>query len=133
MSQDWDKIAAIENAIKEKYGQEAIHNPKANWDNEKEQDYIRQVKECFEENKAKHVHKETIQEDGFLIKKKLITTKTNRVCPVIRCGRYSFSLKDDVYMNKYGCCYECYIRHVDGREESWKIKRKEMTNCNDET
>ena len=33
---DVNEIAAIEKAISEKYGSEAIQNPKANWDEEKE-------------------------------------------------------------------------------------------------
>ena len=30
---DWDKLAAFEKAIRQKYGEEAIQNPKANWKN----------------------------------------------------------------------------------------------------
>ena len=35
MSKNFDKIAAIEKAIKEKYGEQAIANPKSNWDESK--------------------------------------------------------------------------------------------------
>ena len=35
MSQDLNKIAKIEQAIKEKYGDEAIQNPKKNWNQER--------------------------------------------------------------------------------------------------
>ena len=38
-------------------------------------------------------------------------------CPV--CGKYSFQLKDDLYMNKFDCCYECFIQYIQGREERW--------------
>lgn len=130
---DWDKIAAIEKAVKEKYGDNAIHNPKANWDEEKEKQYIEQVKECAEIIKQKSETQETIQENGFLLKKKLITTKTSRVCPVRDCSRYSFSLKDDVYMNKFDCCYECYIKFVEGREDLWRERKKVMLNGNYKT
>ena len=71
MTVDWDYIAGVEAAIKEKYGDQAIHNPKANWDQEKEQKYIEQVKERAEILKQKQEKQETIQENGFLIKKKL--------------------------------------------------------------
>ena len=63
---DWDKIAAVEKAVKEKYGENAIHNPKANWDEEKEKQYIEQVKECAEIAKQKAETQETIEENGFL-------------------------------------------------------------------
>lgn len=127
---DWDKIAAVERAVKEKYGDNAINNPKANWNEEKEKDYIEQVKECAKTFTEKAQNQETIQETGFLIKKKLITTKTSRVCPVKDCKRYSFSLKDDVYMNKFDCCYECFIKYVEGREELWQERKKVMLNGN---
>ena len=123
---DWDKIAAVEKAVKEKYGDQSIHNPKANWDEEKEKQYIEQVKECAQIIKQKSETQETIQENGFLVKKKLFTTKTSRVCPVKDCNRYSFSLKDDVYMNKFDCCYECFIKYVEGREDLWRERKKVM-------
>ena len=130
---DWDKIAAIERAVKEKYGENAIHNPKANWNEEKEKNYIEQIKKQSIEDSNKIEKLETIQENGFLIKKKLFTTKTSRVCPVKDCKRYSFSLKDDVYMNKFDCCYECYIKFVEGREELWQERKKVMLDGNYKT
>ena len=125
---DWDKIAAVERAVKEKYGDNAIHNPKANWNEEKEADYIKQVKEQAKINSQKLENQQTIEENGFLLKKKLFTTKTSRVCPVKDCKQYSFSLKDDVYMNKYDCCYQCFIKCVEGREELWQERKKVMLN-----
>ena len=35
MSKNYDQIAAVEKAISEKYGDEAIQNPRANWNEEK--------------------------------------------------------------------------------------------------
>ena len=40
---DWDTLAAFEKAIAEKYGAEAIQNPKANWDETKEEEYLEPV------------------------------------------------------------------------------------------
>ncbi len=131
MSNDWDKIAAIEKAVKEKYGEAAIHNPKANWNEEKEKDYIQQVKERAEKIAEKQTNQEIVQENGFLLRKKLFTTKTVRVCPIKTCKRYSFSIKDDVYMSKFECCYECYIKFVEGREELWQERKKVMTDGSD--
>ena len=130
---DWDKIAAIERAVKEKYGDSAIHNPKANWNEEKEKDYIEQVKEQAKIISEKSQNEQTIEENGFLVKKKLFTTKTSRICPVKDCKHYSFSLKDDVYMNKFDCCYECYIKFVEGREELWQERKKVMLDGNYKT
>ena len=40
-----NQIAAVEKAIAEKYGAEAIANPRADWDEEKEKEYLSQMKE----------------------------------------------------------------------------------------
>jgi len=39
---DLNKIAAVEKAIAEKYGHEAVINPRANWDEDKEKEHQQQ-------------------------------------------------------------------------------------------
>jgi len=50
--------------------------------------------------------------------KKLLTKDNKAECPV--CDDYSFSTRDDVYLNKWDCCYRCYVQWVEGREERWE-------------
>lgn len=111
---DFNKIAKIEKAIKEKYGQEAIQNPKSNWNKEKEKKYLKDL-ERFYQTRAKNV--KTSEVEGFTIKNKKSSTESNRSCPV--CGSYSFSSNDDLYMTKFECCFNCYIQYVENREERW--------------
>ena len=62
---------------------------------------------------------EKVEVNGVLIPKKLFTRDSqSRTCPV--CSVYSFDPKDDVYMKKFECCYNCYIQWVHDREERWK-------------
>ena len=112
---DLNKIAKIEQAIKEKYGEEAIHNPRRSWDQEKEKKYLEDLKEFYEKNSYS---KKTQQEEGFKIKTRKKEKSLNRECPV--CGSYSFSSRDDMYMTKFQCCFNCYVQYVEGREERWK-------------
>ena len=42
---DLNYIATVEKAIAKKYGSETIQNPKGNWDDEKEKEYLQQIKE----------------------------------------------------------------------------------------
>ena len=114
---DPNLIAKIEQAIEKKYGKEAVLHPKNNWDEKKEQKYLEQSAEFLKKQKVKKEKTEKVEKDGFLISKKLLTKRSNRTCPV--CSTYSFDIKDDVYMNKYECCYECYFQYVEGREERW--------------
>jgi hypothetical protein len=115
---DLDKVAAIEKAIAKKYGTETIINPKAFWTDEKEEEYLEQVKEFYKEEKKKEEQSDKVEKDGFFLPKNLITKKSKRKCPV--CDIYSFERKDDLYMNKFECCFKCYIQYVEDREERWE-------------
>ena len=42
MSKDQAYIAKLEKAISQKYGDEATHNPKRFWDEDKEKEYLQQ-------------------------------------------------------------------------------------------
>ena len=118
MNKDWDYIARVEQAIKKKYGQEATLNPKSNWDDEKEAEYLEQLKEYSKKQQAIKEETERVKKDGFFLPKNLINKESKRKCPV--CVTYSFEKRDDLYMNKFQCCWKCYIQWVDGREERWE-------------
>jgi hypothetical protein len=112
---DLNQIAKVEKAIKDKYGEEAIQNPKGNWDKEKEAKYLEDLK-AFHERPSRE--KTTEDLDGFLVKTKKTKLEVDRNCPV--CGSYSFLVEDDLYMMKFDCCFSCYIKYIEGREERWK-------------
>ena len=112
---DLNEIAKIEKAIKEKYGEEAIQNPKGSWDKQKEIKYLEELKAFHEKSSRK---KTTKVVGNIKIKTKKTKYETQRTCPV--CKSYSFSSRDDLYMTKFQCCFDCYIQHVEGREERWK-------------
>tara|TARA_Y100000385_G_scaffold267916_1_gene304481 strand:- start:304 stop:693 length:390 start_codon:yes stop_codon:yes gene_type:complete len=116
---DLNDIARYEKAIAKKYGPEAVENPRKHWNDEKEKSYQEQIKEMAKKERQFQEKDDKVEQDGFLISKKLLTRETaRRTCPV--CQTYSFKIKDDVFMNKFGCCHRCYIRWVEGREERWK-------------
>ena len=112
---DLNHIAKVEKAIKEKYGEEAIHNPKGSWDKDKEEKYLQDLK-IFYKNCQRQ--KETEELGEVLIKNRRTAHTVDRECPL--CGAYSFSGQDDVYMTKFGCCFKCYVQYVEGREDRWK-------------
>ena len=114
---DLNKIAYVEKAIAKKFGKEAIINPKSNWTDEKEEEYLEDLKEFYSRQRKRSDNNEKIEEEGFLLSKNLISKESKRVCPV--CSEYSFNIKDDLYMNKFECCYKCYIQWVEDREERW--------------
>ena len=112
---DLNEIAKIEKAIKEKYGEEAIQNPKRHWDEEKEKKYLEDLK-AFHERPRRT--RKTEEVEGIFVKERKSTQEVDRECPV--CNSYSFSGQDDLYMTKFECCFKCYIQYVEGREERWK-------------
>ena len=118
MKKDLNYIARLEQAIAKKYGEETIQNPRSTWTQEKEQKYLEEIKEIYKQELQNKTYDEKIQANGFFVSKKLLTNKEDRTCPT--CFVYSFEQKDDVYMNKYDCCYRCYLKFVEGKEERWQ-------------
>ncbi len=114
---DLDEIARIEKAIKERYGEEAIINPRSLWDKEKEERYLKDLK-SFHTRKENAREKLTEASEGFTVNTKKSKTTSGRTCPV--CSSYSFVGIDDLFMTKFECCFNCYIQYVEGREERWK-------------
>lgn len=113
-NKDPDYIAKLEKAIADKYGKETIAHPKADWDDEKEIEYLNELKTNY---RRLNEEQEKEEVNGVLISKELLNKKTNRSCPT--CNSYSFKSRDDLYMTKFGCCFNCYIQFVEGREERW--------------
>ena len=114
---DPNYIAALEKAIKEKYGELATMNPKYFWNQDKEREYVADTKETVKKQLKYEESREKIDIDGILIPKKLINKNSNKTC--VSCKQYSFDKKDDVYLNKFSACYKCYIKYIEDREERW--------------
>ena len=116
---DPNYIAKLERAIADRYGPETIVNPRGSWDDVKESDYQEQISKLVEKEDLLDEISEKVEVNGVLIPKKLLIKESqSRTCPV--CNTYSFNPRDDVYMKKFECCFNCYIQWVEGREERWK-------------
>ena len=72
MNDNRDRIAAIEKAIKEKYGEAAVLHPRANWDDEKEREYLEQIKKLSEKKQAIAEKTHKVDNGGFFVSKKLL-------------------------------------------------------------
>lgn len=123
MTRDPDYLNKVQKAIVDKYGEDTIQDPRANWTRIKELDYLKQLKKKTQDENQEEDPEDKVEVDGVLIPKKLFMKETDRVCT--SCGGYSFKIQDDLYMTKFGCCFKCYVQHVEGREEKWLAKLKE--------
>ena len=112
-----DRIAAVEQAISKKYGEETVQNPKANWDETKEKEYLEQSKEFYQKSYKNQEQQEKVDIKGIKVSKKLLNRESLRCCSV--CGSYPRKSMDDVCLTKFECCNKCYLQHVEGREERW--------------
>ena len=101
MKKDPNYIAAVEKAIAEKYGKDTVQDFRSQWTPEREKEYLEQLKQARKKKEKK--------------KKKNISS--NRTCPT--CKTYSFSSRDDLYMNRFECCYLCYRDFVQNEEDRW--------------
>ena len=111
-------VAQLELAIANKYGEDAVKNPESGWDEEKEKSFQEQIKKFNKKMDKNSSFEDKVEVNGVLVSKKLLSRESNRTCPV--CNIYSFDFKDDVYMTKFECCFKCYIKYVEDREERWK-------------
>ena len=78
---DFDHIARVEKAIAEKYGEEAVSNPRANWDEEREKDYLNQMQELYSKQRKYDTHQQKIEINGIKVSKKLLNREQLRSCP----------------------------------------------------
>jgi hypothetical protein len=114
---DWDYIAKLEKEISKRYGPEAVQSPRSTWDDEKERDYLVQIKEFDKKVLRMQEQSEKIELNGLYISKRFLKRSGKYVCPV--CSVYSTKPRDDMYMSKFECCHRCYIEWVEDREERW--------------
>jgi len=117
-NKDPNYIAAVERAITEKYGKNTVQDFRNDWEEEKEKEYLKQLKDRSKNRDTKNKNHINIEDGSVLIKRPNKEQPADRTCPV--CKTYSFSPKDDLYMNRFECCYDCYIDFVDDRLERWK-------------
>ena len=115
---DTNYIAAVEKAITEKYGKNTVQDFRHEWPEHKEKEYLAQLKEMTTKRDNNSIKKEEIVVGDVKITKRRTRQKEDRTCPV--CKTYSFSRRDDLYMNRFKCCYDCYVDFVEYREEAWK-------------
>jgi len=108
---DPNYIVKLERIISQRYGEETIANPKDNWDDNKEQEYFRQLKELEEKEEDKGKNEEEFISEGNILIDKKIKENKDRIC--LKCNEYSFKKIDDIYMIKYQCCYKCYLKYYD--------------------
>lgn len=91
-------MSDLQEAIKKKYGEGIDIDFDKEWTNEDEKKFSKNNKKLDEKIKKAVGRRKEIQK---------------RVCD--SCGSYSFKSKDDIYMARFDCCYECYIRNIEGR------------------
>ena len=71
MKKDLNYVAGLEKAIKKKYGDEAIDNPAKHWDEEKEKEYLSQLKDFVAKQRKSEAEVEPENVNGVLITRKL--------------------------------------------------------------
>ena len=98
---NYDYIAAVEKAISDKYGKNTAQDFRSRWDPAQEKEYLKQLAEARKSKETQRPQR----------------TKTDRTCPV--CKTYSFSGRDDLYMNRFKCCYFCYVDFVHQNPNEW--------------
>lgn len=113
-----EELQQIEAAIRNKFGEAAITNPKSLWNEEAEKDYKKQISQLNDKSLLREKNEEKVEKDGFLISKRLLTIEKVEGCPT--CGKCYTDARDSIYLLKFECCLNCYVLYVEDREERWK-------------
>lgn len=99
---NYDYIAAVEKSIADKYGKTAVQDFRSQWTPEQEKEYLKQLSDARRSAD----------------KRESPRTNPNRTCSL--CKTYSFSGRDDLYMNRFKCCYFCYVDFVHQNPKAWE-------------
>lgn len=111
---DQDYLYKIERAIAKKFGEDTIASPLSSWTPEKEKEYLSALRQQFLTEKEEEHNIE--KHEGFSIRR-LLFIKEKRICSC--CETYSFKKQDDLFLNKFDVCAECYYKYIEGREDRW--------------
>lgn len=111
-------IAKLERAIEERWGEEAAKNPRKDWDEEQQEKYEEEAEELNKKIFKNESEDVKVERNGYIVSESLMNRESRNNCEV--CNSYSFKSRDDLYLNRFGVCYDCYFQYIDGREERWE-------------
>jgi hypothetical protein len=114
---DPKQISALEKAVEEKYGETAVLDPSTLWTPDKEKAYLDQVK-AVEKYYRQQPYENQVDQGGFILREKLLNKKSFKNCSY--CGDQVYKAMDEMYMTKFSCCFNCYVLHLEGRENKWQ-------------
>jgi len=117
MTVDAQTVAALEKAVAEKYGKDAVQDFRSEWKEEDEKRYLAQLEKRTKLSLQKEKPTHIIDDGEIEIKTHRIEKTQERTCPV--CKTYSFSPRDDLYMNRFKACRLCYYDFIFCREDDW--------------
>ena len=99
---DLNYIVNIEKAIQDRWGDAAVENPASHWDDKKEKEYLKQLRERIQNEGPPSSTKE---HEGILVTSKLFNNRRVDRCP--KCDTYKLSKRDKVLVKKVGHCQHC--------------------------
>ena len=115
-----EKLQRIEEAIKTKFGENSVLDPRSLWNDKKEEEYQKQLTELHLKNSLREKSVEKVEKNGVLIQKHLFIEENETKDECGLCENCLLDFRDKTYINKFGTCFECFIQHVEGREEKYK-------------
>jgi hypothetical protein len=115
---DYNYVASVEKAIAKKYGSVAVQDIRSSWSETREKEYLNQLQGRSKRREKAKVQREESTVGDIIISRKIKRPDNERKCPA--CKTYSFSSRDDLYMNRFQCCENCYIEHVEFRLDRWR-------------
>jgi hypothetical protein len=118
VTKDNKYIAHLEQAIADKYGKSTVQDFRNEWGTLKEKEYLASAKNLRLKRETLRTDTERITIGDVNITKRRSVLSAERSCPL--CKTYSFSSRDDLYMNRFSTCHRCYEDFICGLEDKWR-------------
>lgn len=100
-----EKLRNTIELIKETYKDRFDFRFEENWDESKELEFLEEFKKV-----------ERLKRFEKFSPEKLFTVEKIQQCP--NCNEKFTIIEDDIMFIKYGCCNDCYIKNIEGRNKS---------------
>ena len=131
MSDALNRLAKVEAQLEKKFGKEAVRHIMSKWDDDKEENYQKQITDIYRKEEDDTRSKIIEIDTNIMVHEELLKREGSKPCE--QCGKYIYMSEDGFYVDRYGVCQHCYIMYVEDREENWLKRRNKKEEKNNES
>jgi len=118
-------VFTLEQEMIKTYGHQSIINPEQIMDSDDIRSANEQIKKIEQKQNLQEVQSDIYQRGNIkLLSNSKLKHKLTYFQNCDKCGKNVKTIVDDITINKYGCCENCYVKHIQGTKAE-KIQKGE--------